>query len=934
MKNLRTLLIEDSENDATLIVRQLGKYDYRVEYERVETEEDFRRLLCESVWDVIIADYQLPEFNAPKALAVLQKSGLDIPFIVVSGAIGEETAVELMRSGASDYLMKSHLTRLGAAVSREVDEATRRRLQRENADLVLLQSAALNAAANAIVITDEDGIIEWVNAAFFLLTGYTSQEALGKNPRDLLKSGQHDPSFYQQLWDTILSGKVWRGELINRRKNGSIYIEEQTITPLLDETGKINRFIGIKQDITLRKQMEKSLQRYADAFSYCGHGIAVGDPKTNRIQLCNPAFAGMRGVSVQELASQPLLAMYAPHDHEMIKEQMDKADREGLTQFESIMCKEDGTLFPVHVNLVSVWDEKKKPIYRIATVNNISGRKIAEKKLLEEMEDSKRREKELELITMVSSNMRKAQTRSDLMEVILNDLSELMKSKFATLAFVEGGNLVFEDAVGNQHNWSQYRIPVRHPLFSKVLNKKQSIGIDLSSMSHRAGLPEWITQNCTQSDSVIIYPLISGQVAVGVILFSLMQATQLSSEQSNLVEAVAEMAGNAINRMLSAEKLEMMVQRREKELELIYQVTSAASISVDFQQAFHQALKIILSAVQAEQGAIYLLSEENGYPEQAVYLGSGDPESFERSFPQQIFNTVLRTKQATLLSGQSILSQNEKLADVSEKGVFIGLPMRISERVIGVVILQKISLAEILLEELTVLSFIADHLALVVDNIRLFKKAEQSAVLEERSRLARELHDSVTQSLYSASLYSVGALRYIDQGKFDQIGVYLNHIAGLTQQSLKDMRLLVYQLRSSELVKSGLLGAIQSRLDAVERRSGIEVSLQSQEITELPEQIEENLYWITIEALNNSIKHAQAAHLWIEIEQRESDFVMVIQDDGIGFDLDQPATPGGMGLQSMRERAERIGGKVEIRTSPGSGTCVEIRLAFNEPEGK
>lgn len=122
-----------------------------------------------------------------------------------------------------------------------------------------LQSAALEAAANAIVITDREGRISWANPAFTRLTGYSPQEAIGQTPR-LLKSGLQVPSFYSDLWDTILSGQVWHGELINRRKDGSLYTEEQTITPVRDTRGEIGHFIAVKQDITERKRRERELQ--------------------------------------------------------------------------------------------------------------------------------------------------------------------------------------------------------------------------------------------------------------------------------------------------------------------------------------------------------------------------------------------------------------------------------------------------------------------------------------------------------------------------------------------------------------------------------------------------------------------------------------------------------------------------------------------------
>ena len=119
-----------------------------------------------------------------------------------------------------------------------------------------LRSAALEAAANAIAITDHQGTIEWANPAFAALSGWSLEEAIGKNPRDLVKSGEHDTAFYRQMWDTLLAGRVWRGEIVNRRKDGALRTEEMTITPVRDQRGAVSHFIAIKQDITDHKTME------------------------------------------------------------------------------------------------------------------------------------------------------------------------------------------------------------------------------------------------------------------------------------------------------------------------------------------------------------------------------------------------------------------------------------------------------------------------------------------------------------------------------------------------------------------------------------------------------------------------------------------------------------------------------------------------------
>ncbi len=130
------------------------------------------------------------------------------------------------------------------------------RCERNRAEATLrLQSAALNAAADATVITDRQGTIVWINPAFTQLTGYSASESIGRNPRDLVKSGRHEPAFYEQMWSTLRKGQVWRGEMLNRRKDGTVYNEDQSITPVLLD-GSITHFVAIKRDLTDRRNLE------------------------------------------------------------------------------------------------------------------------------------------------------------------------------------------------------------------------------------------------------------------------------------------------------------------------------------------------------------------------------------------------------------------------------------------------------------------------------------------------------------------------------------------------------------------------------------------------------------------------------------------------------------------------------------------------------
>ena len=256
MKPLRAMIVEDSEDDTGLLLRELRRGSYDPVHLRVETAETMSAALADRAWDIVFSDFTMPQFNAFAALAQLHKSGQDIPFIIISGTIGEDRAVTAMKAGAHDYILKGNLKRLLPAVERELREARMRASRKQAEDALRLQSAALNATSNAIIITDRNGTIEWVNPAFTALTGYSAVDAIGKNPRELVKSGVHAQVFYKDLWDTILAGNVWHGEVTNRRKDGSLYSEEQSITPVKDARGEIAHFVEITRDLTEKKQLE------------------------------------------------------------------------------------------------------------------------------------------------------------------------------------------------------------------------------------------------------------------------------------------------------------------------------------------------------------------------------------------------------------------------------------------------------------------------------------------------------------------------------------------------------------------------------------------------------------------------------------------------------------------------------------------------------
>ncbi len=404
---------------------------------------------------------------------------------------------------------------------------------------------------------------------------------------------------------------------------------------------------------------------------------------------------------------------------------------------------------------------------------------------------------------------------------------------------------------------------------------------------------------------------------------------------AGIVEALEGFITDFSEGMAVIESLEQRVADHTRKLSALYDILEAVSEPTDINTTINRALRRALKAVKGNAGAIHLL-DENGVTLQLV-AQKDLPDAAARKLAKIDIQKnmragwIVRNNEPLFIPKMSVDARAVDLATSSGLEVYTAVPIVVNEQVLGVLtILSDARSFQSTKEEMELLISVGEQLGMVVENARLRKQTEQLIVMEERNRLARELHDSVTQSLYSLTLFAEAGINLALSGENERAGPLFTDILQTGQQALKEMRLLVHKLRPSILQEEGLIQALQHRLNAVEGRAGVKHQLIVEGSLDLDNEVEEAIFYIVQEALNNALKHASASEVTVTIQQNEhGTLALTIQDDGRGFDPQTTVNGSGLGLTSMRERVEKFGGAISYHSAIGKGTKIQIEIPPN-----
>lgn len=427
-------------------------------------------------------------------------------------------------------------------------------------------------------------------------------------------------------------------------------------------------------------------------------------------------------------------------------------------------------------------------------------------------------------------------------------------------------------------------------------------------------------------------PLRSKGKVLGVLFAATRGYREFTGQDVGLLTAIGHQVGVAIEnaRLFEAERW------RRKQATLLAEMARLTSSTLDLEKVLYLTAEYAVDALKVDYCLICLCDKAGETLRCAIEKGFSPQVSaaikksaFRPTY--QIRKVVLEELRPLIIQDAPahpyVVSEDVALPDLES---ILMVPIEVGGRRLGVMVLgtQRFRKRLFTADEGDLALAMANQAGLAIESARLYEQAQQVAALEERQRLARDLHDSATQSLYAVTMLAEAAARQLTSGEMQAATGHLLDVRETAREALQEMRLLIFELRPPILEKEGLATALETRLEMVEGRSGLKTEFYADGVDDLPADIEEGLYRIAQEVLNNALKHAQAGKVTVHLCRNDRQKVILeITDDGIGFDSAAIQNKTGLGLAGMEERAALLGGKLTVNSKPGKGTRVRVEVS-------
>lgn len=425
--------------------------------------------------------------------------------------------------------------------------------------------------------------------------------------------------------------------------------------------------------------------------------------------------------------------------------------------------------------------------------------------------------------------------------------------------------------------------------------------------------------------SVVLLPLAHGDESLGMLAFYHETERDYSPNDLELAQTFANQAAIAIKNA----RLFDAVTRRAAELSALYAIATTVSQSLHLNQVLEGAVNEVLRLMQADVGFIYLVDEEMEDLTLRAFGGPDGTANLVRSrlrFGEGVIGQVAQTGQSLLLA--DVTAPPDQTFLPPDVRSFAGVPLQARGRVVGVLGLASCGHRRFMPHELKLLHSIGQQVGIAVENARLYDQSREVAVLEERNRLAREIHDTLAQGLTGIVIQLEAAERLAGRQP-ERMAACLERAKQLARRSLEEARRSLWNLRPTPLEGRSLEDALREEVNRLNEQEGLEAHLVVRgQVPKLPTGDEVHLYRIVQEALTNVRRHARASRVVVELAAEETAIRLTVADDGIGGVT--LGSRSGFGLVNMRERASLLDGELHIESPPGGGTRVVVRVPLKE----
>lgn len=962
---LRILLVEDSLLDADLVIRALKKADIDPDCHRVETDAQFKREL-EKQPDVILADYNLPQYSALEALETYRASGFDIPFIVLSGTVGDEVVVNTMRAGAHDYVLKDNLHRLGPAVLREVKEA-QTRSRRKEIERRLTQAEdrfakAFHASPLAIAIATRDtGYYVDVNDSFLQLTGYERHEVVGRNVYEL--GIWANPEQRRETVEHLLAdGVVHDVEAEVRTRSGEL--RSVLVAWELIDIAELPCLLTIIHDITERKAAEAALRVSERQFRL------LAENSTDLISLhapdgvylyASPSSRLILGYEPEALIGHSVYEFFHPEDIAAIRvSHQTILESAYIYTIEYRTRRSDGEYMWVESTLRTTRNDAGKAIEIQAATRDISERKRADEAL-------RRFSHRIQILHEIDRGILWAQSPESIAEAVFQRLPELIAANIACL-YVFDFNAKQATALATLAN-QPTKLAKGHvyPLAYFERTLAQAVTVEQHRICNIDELEELGEREAALAAEGIRHyvdvPLVSRGNILGCLMFAADAMSVFSQENIEIVVGLAAQIAIAIEnaRLLEVER------KRAEELEILRQASLELTSRLELKPVLNAILDQAMRVVDAEGAHVFLYDGSQLKFGTAFYDGERRSQPYREPRPHGLTYTVAKTGEAIVVSN---VNEDPLYEDWKWGGSIVGLPLRMLNRVTGVMTLTFNTPHALSPEDLKTLQLLADQAAIAVRNAQLYEQVQQhneelEARVNERTeqlRLALEKEKELNRlksnfvSMVShefrtplASIQTATDLlrHYADrvtverrQAAFEQIQTQIGTLTSLLEDVLMISRADSVGLQATA-VPTDFVGFCEGIIAEIKQLIGeshhfvVEVSGEP-----VPVKIDPQMFrHVIMNLLSNAIKYsADGTRVEIFIHYGEM-FEFKVRDQGIGIPADDlpslfdvfyrgknvgTVSGTGLGLPIVKHVVEAHGGTILVDSTVGEGTTFTV----------